>query len=290
MSGTERCAEVAEYGRDAARDARADLQADCANCFGLCCVVPAFAASADFAVDKPAGQPCRHLRQDSRCGVHADLRERGFAGCTVYDCFGAGQRIAQVTFGGRDWRTSPELAQRMFAAFPVLRELHELLWYLSEAIALPAAVTLRGPLTELLAEAEALAARDADGLTGADVPALRERVGATLLRVAELARAGVPRGRNLTGKDLMGKDLMGRNLRSADLRGANLRGAYLIGADLRGADLGPADLLGADLRGADVRGADLADALFLTQFQINAARGDVRTRLPAVLARPPHWG
>ena len=67
-----------------------DLRADCARCFGLCCVAPAFAASADFAIDKPAGQACPHLAGDFRCGIHDELRPRGFPGCTVYDCFGAG--------------------------------------------------------------------------------------------------------------------------------------------------------------------------------------------------------
>ena len=73
---------------------------------------------------------------------------------------------------------------------------------------------------------------------------------------------------------------MGRDLRAHRLRGASLRGAYLIGADLRGVDLGGADLLGADLRAADVRGAGLAGCLFLTQPQLEAARGDGRTVIP----------
>ena len=47
------------------------------------------------------------------------------------------------------------------------------------------------------------------------------------------------------------------------------------------ADLRLADLIGADLRGADLRSADLADSLFLTQFQLNAARGKRRHQLPA---------
>ena len=76
---------------------------------------------------------------------------------------------------------------------------------------------------------------------------------------------------------------------SSDLRGANLRGAYLIGAALSGADLRWTDLIGADLRDADLRGADLTDALFLTQPQLTAARGDADTRLPGALSRPEHW-
>jgi len=50
-----------------------------------------------------------------------------------------------------------------------------------------------------------------------------------------------------------------------------------------------ADLLGADLRGADLAGARLGSALFLTQFQVNGARGDALTTLSAELERPPYW-
>ena len=53
-------------GRAAARHRLAwptvvELRADCSRCVGLCCVAPAFARSADFAVDKPAGTPCTNL-------------------------------------------------------------------------------------------------------------------------------------------------------------------------------------------------------------------------------------
>ncbi|NEE31666.1 pentapeptide repeat-containing protein, partial [Streptomyces sp. SID7982] len=62
-----------------------------------------------------------------------------------------------------------------------------------------------------------------------------------------------------------------------------------IAADLSGADLRDADLIGADMRDTDLRGADLRGALFLTQPQLNAARGDARTKVPQTLERPPHW-
>jgi len=45
----------------------------------------------------------------------------------------------------------------------------------------------------------------------------------------------------------------------------------------------------ADLRGALVAGADLRHALFVTQPQLDAARGDAETRVPAHLRRPSHW-
>jgi len=264
---------------------RSDLRADCANCFGLCCVAPAFAASADFAIDKPAGRPCPNLRADFRCGIHDRLRESGFPGCTVYDCFGAGQRIAQVTFGGRDWRSSPELARPMFDAFTVMRHLHELLWYLAEAAEFPAARPLHDEIAAMSDRISGLTGLGAGDLVTVDVAALRAEAGDLLLRASELARAGAGRQR----PEKRGADLIGADLRKADLRGANLRGALMIGADLRGADLRRADVIGADMRGAKLGGADLSDAIFLIQSQLDAATGTAATRLPTSLRHPGHW-
>ena len=263
----------------------AELRADCANCFALCCVVPAFAASADFAVDKPAGRPCANLGEDFRCGIHTRLRDEGFRGCTVYDCFGAGQKVSQVTFGGRDWRRNPKEARQMFEVFPVMRDLQELLRYLTEALSLPAARSVHGALAEALDRTRALTLERPEALRRTDVPALRAEVNVLLLRAGELARAEVKGPR----KDHRGADLIGARLRGADLRGANLRGAYLIGADLRGADLRSADVIGVDFRGADLRGANLTGALFLVQAQLDAAVGDAATVLPPALRRPAHW-
>lgn len=264
---------------------RPDLRADCGRCAGLCCVAPALAASADFAIDKPAGQPCHYLRPDFRCGIHDRLRSEGFPGCAVYDCFGAGQRVVQVTFGGRSWRGDPELAGRMFAAFAVLRQLHELLWHLAEALSMPAAGAVHAELAGALAATDRMAGEDEDALLAQDVSTHRREANALLLRASELVRAAG----GWRCPDHRGVDLIGKDLRRADLRGANLRGAYLIGADLRGADLNLADLTGADIRGADLRGADLTGSIFLTQAQLDAARGDRATRVPPALTPPGHW-
>lgn len=272
---------------------RLTLRADCDHCFGLCCVALPFAASVDFAADKAAGQPCRHLQNDFRCGVHGRLRELGFRGCTVYDCFGAGQRVSQVTFAGIDWRRAPESAKPMFEVFPVMWQLHELLWYLDEALSLPQALPLRDRLRAAYDETARLTEADVNSLIGCDTAAHRAKVNELLLEVSERVRADAHKqarpssGRRRTfGR---GADLIGAKLRGEDLRGAYLRGAYLIAADLRGADLRGADVIGADLRDADLRGADLSQSLFLTQAQVNAAKGDAATKLPPLLKRPAHW-
>lgn len=260
-----------------------DLRADCARCFGLCCVALPYSASADFAVDKPAGKPCHNLLADFSCGIHAHLRESGFAGCTVFDCFGAGQHLSQHTFGGVSWRQAPETAGEMFAAFPVLRGLHELLWYLDDAGGREATAPLHEELRARRGEVGALTELAAGQLTDVDLGAERARTGDLLGQASLLVRGSA-------GRQHRGADLVGRRWRGAHLRAADLRGALLIAADLRGADLGFADLLGADLRDTDLRGAELTGALYLTPPQVSAARGDARTRLPSGLQRPAHWG
>ncbi|MGH3312567.1 MAG: pentapeptide repeat-containing protein [Streptomyces sp.] len=262
-----------------------ELCADCANCFALCCVALPFAASADFALDKDAGQPCTNLRPDFRCGIHTELRERGFSGCVAFDCFGAGQKVSQVTFGGQDWRQAPGTARQMFDVFPVMRQLHELLRYLTEALALPPARPLYGELRRALEDTDRLTRGSARALLDMDVPAHRADVNALLLRTSELVRAEV-RGRK---KNHRGADLVGAGFAGADLRGATLRGARLVAADLRNADLRAADLIGADFRDADLSGADLTGSIFLTQPQLDAAKGDATTRIPCGLQRPTHW-
>ncbi|WP_181034559.1 hypothetical protein [Arthrobacter sp. 08Y14] len=112
---------------------RQSLRPDCGNCFALCCTALGFSRTSDFAINKPAGTPCQNLNSDFSCTIHDILRPRGFHGCTVFDCFGAGQHVSQNLFQGISWKADPETAKDMFPAFKVVRQLHEMLWYLAEA-------------------------------------------------------------------------------------------------------------------------------------------------------------
>lgn len=173
----------------------------------------------------------------------------------------------------------------MFAVFAIMRQLHELLWYLAAALALAPARAVHGELRRALTVTQAMTGSPAGALLELDIRAHREQVNAVLLQASELVRAQVPGG----GLDYRGADLTGASLAKADLTGANLRGARLLGADLSRADLTLADLTGADLRAANLRGADLARSLFLTQSQLDTAEGDSGTTLPPSLARPAQW-
>ena len=269
-----------------------DLRADCGNCFGLCCVALYFSASEGFPNDKEAGQPCLYLRPDYRCCVHESLTEQGFKGCVAFDCFGAGQKVAQVSFGGNDWRQFPESAQQMINVFLIMRQLHEMLWYLTEALALKAARPIYNEIRSRLDEVEQLTQRNPDWLEKLDVAAIRASVNPLLQQTSERVRAEARQGKKARpGRSRIRPhaDLVAADLRKADLIGANLRGACLIAADLREADLSGTDFIGADLRDADLRGADLSQSFFLTEVQINTTKGDLSTKLPPFIHRPAHW-
>lgn len=276
--------------------ARDHFAADCDRCAGLCCVALAFTRSTDFAFDKHAGQECVHLGEnggtdDFRCSIHPHLRERGMRGCTVFDCLGAGPRL---TARAGNWRTHSDSGAAMFAAFPVLRQLHELEWYLVEAERRVESATLRHECLTALNETEGFVERvlatSGSGPAQVDTHQVDDRrsaIAALLGRVSESIRGATP---TLGPRLVAGGDLIGAKLAGRDLSRANLRGAYLIAADLTGARLDLTDLIGADLRDTRLHGADLSRALFVTQPQINAAAGDSATRIPERLVRPSHWG
>lgn len=254
------------------------LQSDCSSCFGLCCVLLPFSAVSGFGVDKPGGRPCLNLLDDDRCSIHTTLRADGWPGCTVFECFGAGQQVSQVTYSGVSWREQANLAE-MGAVLSVMRQLHEMLVHLAEVERRspdPAARTAQAEIGDLVDA-------DPETLLTYDLDALHARVGRLLADASTRVRRGWPGAEDRSRQDLAGRRLSG------DLCGGSFRGAVLIRADLHDADLRDADLLGADLRDADLRGSDLSTALFLTQLQVNAARGDGSTVLPTGLARPAHW-
>lgn len=262
------------------------LQSDCENCFGLCCVALPYAKSADFAFNKEGGVPCRNLCQDHRCSIHEHLIDKGFHGCVTYECFGAGQHVSHNIFKGNDWRGNPELSKEMYAVFPIVQQLHEMLYYLNQALDLEEAQTIQNELQNVFEMTLSLTNLNPKDILNVDVPAHRENVNNLLLKTSELVRKDFVKSNK---KSMMRKDFLGANLKGANLRGTNLRGALLIASNLRDADLRKVDFIGADLRDADISGANLTGCIFLTQAQVNSAKGNKDTRLPRYLKVPVHW-
>ena len=111
--------------------------AECSACAALCCVAMAFDRGEEFAIDKPARTPCPNLTADFSCSIHHALESKGFGGCARYDCLGAGQRVTQDLFFGRNWRDDPALLAPMATAFAALRQVHRDLELLLAARSLP---------------------------------------------------------------------------------------------------------------------------------------------------------
>lgn len=270
-----------------------NLRADCENCFGFCCVALYFSASDGFPVNKEAGKPCPNLQSNFYCKVHKNLKELGLKGCTSYDCLGAGQKVAQVTYGGNDWIKTPEFAKQMYDVFLIMHQIHEMLWYLTESLNLQLECNLKNELIAMINETERLTFLSPESIDELDLTAHGANVNALILKISELVRSKVYSEKATASKYKKtfgrGLDFIGADLRKKDLRGETLRGAYIIAADLRGVNLYLTDFMGADMRDANISGADLSHSIFLTQAQINTTKGDNSTKLPNSLSRPIHW-
>lgn len=269
------------------------LKIDCEKCVGLCCVALFFSKTDGFPIDKEAGKPCINLEPNFKCKVHKNLSEKGLKGCIAYDCFGAGQKVAQVTYSEEDWRKNPQSAKKIFDGFLVMKQLHEMLWYLTEAFRLQSNDSLKEEISKMIMDTDKLTDLTGDSLMELDLVAHRFKVNALLLKTSEALRAKASRSNknSLKNKKTIGGrlNLIGLDLKKVNLVGENLSGALLIAADLRDVDLSFADLIGADMRDTDLRGANLSNSIYITQAQINAAKGNANTKLPKSIVRPSHW-
>ena len=277
------------------------LKPDCQNCFGLCCVALYFSKHDGFPTDKHAGVPCPNLAQDYTCSIHDKLSEQGLKGCIAYECFGAGQQVSQVTYGGgQGWRAQGEKhssSEEMFNVFLIMKQLHEMCWYLHEALSYDILTPLSDEVQYPLNETEKLTFASIDKLQALDLLVHHNKVSTIINQVIQAIQAHIRQALSKTSSLKENKilntkqkrDFIGANLTKKELRCSDLHGCLLIAANLAGADLSGTNFIGADLRDANLRGANLTQSLFLTQMQINGAKGDQYTQLPASLSRPDHW-
>lgn len=282
-----------KMNNETAKNIRKSLRADCTECFGLCCTALNIIASSDFPMNKPAGTPCMNLQSDYRCQTHSQLREKGFKGCTVFDCLGAGQVVSQITFSGQSWQEHPDISKKMFQVFPIMEQIHEMIAYVAESLSYDIPDDLANKLEKQLIELQDLTKLNADELISLDLVMHRFYLNELLTSASDYIRkktviqmSGV---QNTKKFDHVRVDWMGKNLKGKDLRGIDFRGAYLIAADMRNTDLRAVNFIGADLRDVDFRGADLSTSMFLTQMQINSAKGNVNTKLPFYIQQPSYW-
>ncbi|WP_395018652.1 pentapeptide repeat-containing protein [Robinsoniella peoriensis] len=261
------------------------LKIDCRKCSGLCCTALYFSKSEGFPNDKPAGKPCTNLMSDFSCAVHKKLMQYNLKGCMAFDCLGAGQKVTSDIYGGVSWKQRPEAASEIFQVFLAVWQLHQMVWYLAEAAAVIPAEKLAEDIDALITEYKNMTALPSDQILQIDIEEYRTRVNLILKKAGELTANSIAPGKNTVRRS----DNMGKNFKKANLDGQDLSMSLLIAANLEGCSLFGTNFLGADMRDTNIRNADLSESLFLTQAQVNAARGNENTKLPKTLCRPKSW-
>lgn len=258
-----------------------NLKIDCEQCSGLCCVALYCMKTDGFPANKKAGVPCKHLKLDFRCEIHSILKSNNMRGCLAYDCFGAGQKVTRYIYPKIDWQSNPDKAHEIFQVFLIVFQLHQMEWYLLESLSLISEDDLIMDIRRLLSENEQMTSQSTCEILKLDIDAYRVKVNHVLKKLCESI---VIYSHNETAKDFFGK-----HFKKECLRGKDFSMSLMIAADLEGCDLFRANFLGADMRDANIKNADLSECVFLTQRQINAAKGNIHTKLPRHLSYPSSW-
>ena len=254
-----------------------ELTIDCQKCSGLCCVALCFRKIDGFPADKGDGIPCSKLKTDFSCSIHDRLEELSLKGCLSYDCIGAGQKTTWLFRDFGDWEKRPDHKKEIFEVFGRVFQLHQFLWYLKDVACIIDDEQDIRQVEELRQEISRLTRKCPAEIIEADMEEYRKRTNKWLRKILE----------NLDEEQ--NKELFGHDFRGEKTEGRDFTGAFLIAANLRGCSLKGTSLLGADLRDSYLRGTDLKECLYLTQMQINSARGNKETRLPEGIRRPDSW-
>ena len=151
-------------------------------------------------------------------------------------------------------------------------------WYLLEALSLASDETLKADIDELIMKNEQMTAYTSYELIHLDMEEYKANVNKVLKQISN--------GNAIFSSDKNSKDYFGKNFRHANLDRRDFSMAMMIAANFEGCSLKGTNFLGADIRDANIKNTDLSECIFLTQMQINAAKGNSNTKLPANLSRP----
>ena len=117
-----------------------------------------------------------------------------------------------------------------------------------------------------------------------DIKGYRNKVNIILKQVYDCIIKNFKNSNNDRLTEFLGKDFNKR-----DMSGLDLSMKLLIAANFDSCIFNGAVFLGADTRDVNFSNADLREAVFLTQRQINSAKGNRNTKLPSYLDYPVTW-
>ena len=267
-------------------DTFVEFRIHCEACSGLCCVALYFSKYDGFPADKAAGTPCRNLGRDFKCIIHKELGKKKMKGCLAYDCCGAGQLVTAL-YGERNWSSDPQDAQEIYDVFVKTFYLQQMLWYLTEVMTLLPARPLWKQAESCITQLSGILQTNPKEILNFGMEEFGPRANALLKNAGELVQTEACHGK--PGKAAKKKEYIGYQFKKAPLHGQDFSSTLMIAADLEGCSLTGSNFLGADLRDTNLKNADLRESIFLTQGQLNSAKGNKNTRIPHHLSLPAAW-
>lgn len=254
------------------------LQIKCEACSGLCCYALYLCIGESFAIEKKAGTPCLHLQSDFRCDCYPSLHQQHMKGCTIYDCFGAGQYVTQVLYKQDTWQSKPSLKTEVCKTFPLVLQLHQILYYLVLATMLQKAQPYKDELQQAIEHVLQLRLHP----SAQDITLFQTQANCILKKISKDIHEQYPSAkRHATA--------IAKNFKGSDLSGYDFTMSTMIAANLTGCNVTNANFLGADMRDVNIANTDMSKALFLTQIQLNSAIGNGNTIIPTHLTIPKNW-
>ena len=270
------------HGKDT--ESLEQLKIDCSKCSGLCCTALLFMKMDGFPENKKEGKPCSKLQNNYRCKIHNELEKQNMKGCLGYDCFGAGQYVTQCIYKGETWQTLKEKAKEIFDVFIIIFQLYQIRYFLEESKTIIPARELWSDIEKLINENEAICNSNSQNILDTDIDSYRNKVNIILKQVCASVMNCF---KNIDNNGL--HDYMGKNFKKRDMSGLDLSMKLLIAANFDSCTFDGTVFLGADIRDANFSYADLSEAVFLTQGQVNSAKGNRNTKLPKNLNYPVTW-
>ncbi len=151
-------------------------------------------------------------------------------GCLGYDCLGAGQFAVQKNVPAN---------QDMFAVYRKLFSLHQMLWYLGEALLQKETASFHGELQMLIQTLDTVRRQPWKTVLTADIDSLHEQTNRLLKKTMQQKQLRHPSphkhpmGKRFTNKRLRSTDFSMKSLLAADLSGCDLQGSCFLGSDMR---------------------------------------------------------
>ncbi len=143
--------------------------------------------------------------------------KRCFGLCCVALYFSASEGFPKDKEEGNDWNQTPENAEKMFEAFLIMRKLHEMKWYLTQAYCFQTNRSIKEEISLLIESIEQLTNLNDDSLLTLDLEIQIKAVNEFLGNTSESVRMKVRENEKENNLKI------DRNSRKSDYFGADLR-------------------------------------------------------------------